>query len=101
MANCKKNFKVFLSDLENDKASQKTLFESISIWLQGNGKFNIDLVGTKEQINAVKNVVFETKKFQDSLFCENASLEVAFDKLFRKHLAASSFKEVFKVSWIL
>jgi len=101
MANRKNNFKVFLSDLKNDEISQKALFESMSSWLQGNDQFNIDFVGTKEQIDIVKNAMFETKKFQDSLFCKDASIETVFNKLHCKHLAASSFKEAFKVSWVL
>lgn len=101
MANRKNNFKVFLSDLKNDEISQKALFESMSSWLQGNEQLNIDFVGTKEKIDIVKNVMLETKKFQDSLLCKDASLEIIFNNLHCKHLAASSFKEAFNVSWIL
>lgn len=99
MANREK-IKVFLSDLKNDVVSQKALFESMSFWLQGSDQFDICFLGTKEQISAAKLVMLETKKFQDVLFCKDATLKEVFENLSSKHSAANSFKEVFRISWI-
>jgi hypothetical protein len=101
MENHKKNFKVFLDDLKNDPRSQKALFESIALWLQRKDEINIKFVGTDEQISVVKEAIVKTKKFQDSLFNKDATLEEVFSKLSNKHFASDSFKNAFGISWVL
>jgi len=101
MENYNENLKVFLNTLGSDPHLQKALFESVASWVSCGKKMKIDLVGTPNQIDVVKEAMFETKKFQDELFCECANLNNVFDKLSAKHSAAEVFEKTFGVSWIL
>ncbi|NBO99488.1 MAG: hypothetical protein EBU90_05075 [Proteobacteria bacterium] len=100
MVNCKKNLKIYLNDLGVNLNSQKSLFESIAYWMSNDEATNIEFVGTDEQITVIKNAILETKRFQDALFNENATLENVFDKLRSKHLAANSFSISFGMKWV-
>lgn len=101
MVNHNENLKVFLNTLGNDPYTQKVLFESVASWVSRGKKLNIDLVGTNDQIKIIKDVMIETKKFQDELFHDQTNLNDVFDKLSMKHVAAEAFEKTFGISWVL
>jgi 2'-5' RNA ligase len=56
--------------------------------------------GTKEQINALTNVSYITKKFIDELNNTNISLNSLMETLKSKHDAAIKFKQEFGTDWL-
>jgi len=100
MVNCKKNLKISLIDLRGNLNAQKLFFESVAHWISADKAIGLELVGTEEQIFVVKNVMLETKRFQDTLFNEGATLENVLNKLEAKHSAADSFSSFFGTKWV-
>ena len=100
MVNCKKNLKISLIDLKGNLNAQKSLFESVARWMSADETIGLELIGTEEQIFVVKNAMLETKRFQDALFNEGATLENVLNKLEAKHSAANSFTSFFGMMWV-
>lgn len=97
----RKDFKIRLNDLSNDELSKNLLFQSISRWLSEHKEFNITLIGSDQQILATRRAMLESKKFQNELFSQEATLDSIFERLEKKNIVAETFKNVVGVLWAL
>jgi hypothetical protein len=61
----------------------------------------IELVGTKNQVEVAKNVILESKKLYKTLINKESTLDEVKLQLNKKRLAAKKFKEVYGYIWPL
>lgn len=67
-------------------------------WLLGKPS-NLKLRGTREELEAVKNVLLASKSFQDELKKDGATVESVMQKLDAKNTKAEEFKRITNLEW--
>jgi hypothetical protein len=78
----------------------KILFAAIGAWLVGRN-VNMKIRGTPEEVQAVANAMIASKRFQDELSRNGATVESVMQKLGLKHAAAREFERILNVPWPL
>jgi len=78
----------------------KLIFASIGAWLVGK-KVNMKLRGSPEEMQAVSSAMMASKKFQEELSRQGATVESVMQMLALKHAAAREFTRVLNVPWPL
>jgi len=78
----------------------KMFMASLGAWLAGK-YVNTKLKGTRDEIDAVADVLLSSKKFQEELNRPGATVESVIQKLRVKEMSASTFQRVFGIKWPL
>ena len=78
----------------------KIFFATLGAWLVGKA-VNTKLRGTREQVEAVANVLTASRNFQDELNRPDATVESVVRKLGEKHVSAIEFERVLGLPWPL
>jgi hypothetical protein len=78
----------------------KLLVASLGAWLVGKYT-NTKLRGSSEEVEAVKNALLSSRKFQDELQRPGATVASVMEKLRIKQMSAAEFERVLGVRWPL
>ena len=78
----------------------KILIASLGAWLVGK-YVNTKLRGSSEEVEAVKNALLSSRRFQDELQRPGATVSSVMDKLRIKQMSAAEFERVLGVRWPL
>lgn len=78
----------------------KLLFASMGAWLVGK-LVNMKIRGTESEVTAVANALMASKRFQEELNRDGASVESVIEKLRVKNMSAAEFERVLGVPWPL
>lgn len=79
--------------------TNKIFFATCAAWLM-NESTNIKLSGTKDEIQATKNVLLASKQFQNELKDPKATVDSIAKKLNIKHVNAKEFERILNVPWL-
>ena len=78
----------------------KMMFSAIGAWLVGKAT-NMMLRGTQAEIDAVANAMMASKRFQEELNRDGATVESVMQKLNLKHATAKEFERILGVPFPL
>lgn len=78
----------------------KIFFVAAAAWLLDRA-VNVKVKGTRQEIDAVANVMMSSKRFQDELARPGATVESVMEKLNLKNASAREFERVLNVKWPL
>lgn len=78
----------------------KIFFAAVGAWLVGK-TVNMKIRGMPEEIQAVTNAMMASRRFQDELEREGATVESVMQKLGLKHASAREFERILGVPWPL
>jgi hypothetical protein len=78
----------------------KIFFASVAAWLVGKA-INLKIRGTPDEIRAVSSAMMASRRFQDELNRQGATVESVMQKLGLKHATAREFERVLGVPWPL
>ena len=78
----------------------KIFFASVGAWLVGKA-VNMKIRGTPDEIQAVSNAMMASRRFQEELNRDGATVESVMQKLGLKHATAREFERVLGVPWPL
>lgn len=78
----------------------KIFFAAVGAWLVGK-TVNLKIRGTSEEIQAVSNAMMASRRFQDELSRDGATVESVMQKLGLKHASAREFERILGVVWPL
>jgi nitrate reductase beta subunit len=78
----------------------KIFFAAVAAWLVGKA-VNLKIRGTPEEVEAVANAMLASRKFQEELNRQGATVESVMQKLGLKHASAREFERILGVPWPL
>lgn len=78
----------------------KIFFSAVGAWLVGK-KVNLKVRGTPEEIQATQNAMMASRRFQEELERDGATVESVMQNLGLKHAAAREFEKILGVPWPL
>lgn len=78
----------------------KVLFATCAAWIIGK-KVNTKIRGTEAEIKAVTDAMISSKRFQDELKRQGATVATVMDKLGLKHASAKEFERILGIPWPL
>ena len=78
----------------------KIFFASVAAWLVGKA-VNLKIRGTPEEIQAVTNAMMASRRFQEELERQGATVESVMQRLGLKHASAREFERILGVPWPL
>jgi hypothetical protein len=78
----------------------KLFFATLGAWVAGK-IVNTKIRGSEEQIQAVKNALLASKRFQAELNKPGATIDSVIHKMNIKDMSAKEFERVFGVKWPL
>jgi len=78
----------------------KIFFASVAAWIVGRTT-HVKVRGTPEEITAVSNAMMASRRFQDEMSREGASVESVMQKLGLKQASAQEFERILGVPWPL
>lgn len=76
----------------------KLFFASVAAWLVGR-LTHIKVRGTPDEVRAVANAMMASRRFQDEMSREGATVDSVMQKLGLKQLAAKNFEMALGVPW--
>lgn len=78
----------------------KIFLAGVAAWLVGRAS-KLKVRGTPDEVDALKNALMASKKFQDELNRPGASVQSVMDKLQLKNITAQEFERTLGVPWPL
>jgi len=94
------NSSIDLNEMKND-LTRRAFFSSVSMWLSGDPAGEVNLKGSQQQLEAVRQVMVASKRFHEELNRPTVGLQTITEKLEEKHAAAERFESRFGVRWLL
>ena len=76
----------------------KLFIGAVGAWLVGK-YVNTKLMGSPEEIEAVKNAMISSRRFQDELKRPGATIQSVMNKLKVKDMNAKTFENTFGIRW--
>jgi hypothetical protein len=78
----------------------KVFFAALGAWLVGRLS-GIKIRGTQEEINAIANAMMASKRFQDELNRDGATVDSVVQKLGLKNASIKEFERILQIRWPL
>lgn len=79
----------------------KLFFGGLLAWITKDAQFHFKIKGTPEQVQAMANAVFASKRFQETIAKPDATIEEVIEKLNQKNLSAKEFANATQHDWPL
>ena len=79
----------------------KLFFGGLLAWITKDAQFHFKIKGTPEQVQAMANAVFASKKFQETIAKPGATIEEVIEELNKKNKTAKEFASIVGNDWPL
>jgi hypothetical protein len=79
----------------------KLFFGGLLAWITKDAQFHFKIKGTPEQVQAMANAVFASKRFSDAISKEGTTIEEIIEKLNEKNKTAKEFSTATNHEWPL
>jgi len=79
----------------------KLFFASLIAWLVHDTKFNWKLRGSPDKVQAMAKAIISSKRFQQEMAKEGATVESVIAKLNLKNISANEFTSIVGAPWPL
>jgi len=77
----------------------KLFFAGVLAWITRGAKLHFKIKGSPEQMQALTNAAFASKKYHDELANPQATVESIMEKINQKQQAAKAFEEATGTAW--